>query len=114
MSKFDKKLFSQLPSKETPTKTKQPAESEEDKDYRYKLHLRAIMQQLEGNVYEKHNQVNAQYQTKISDICQNLLLLQSQKYKDLAELFFVRKSINLARLQTSCPNFTDFIDKIYQ
>ena len=41
----------------------------------YKLHLKAVMQQLETFVFDKNNQVNAQYQNKINDILQNLMLL---------------------------------------
>ena len=52
------------------------------------------MSQLESLAFDKNNQViNNQYQNKISDIVQNLLLLQNNaKYRELAELFFVRKT----------------------
>ena len=36
-------------------------EDEAQKDMAYKLHLKAVMQQLETFVFNKNNQVNAQY-----------------------------------------------------
>jgi len=70
------------------------------------------MQQLESLVFDKNTQVNAQYQTKVNDVLQNLILLQSAKYKELAELFFVRKTFNVTRFYAGCPGFADFLEKV--
>ena len=52
----------------------------------------AFMKVVEAALVEKYPMIDANYRRKINDICQNIKQIHS--YPELAELFFVRKSLS--------------------
>lgn len=50
------------------------------------------MKDMESKLVEKYPQIDANYRRKINDLCLNIKQIYS--YPEIAELFFVKKSLN--------------------
>ena len=72
--------------------------------------MKEIMNQLEETIFSKNDSVNTFYMKKITHCTDNLRYMLN--YKDIAELFFSRKSFNLARLCQNTPIFKEWIQKV--
>ena len=65
-------------------------------------------------IFNRIKSVNSAYLKRVGDCVQNLSSLLRPPYKDLAELFFVRKTIPLGRLTAVCDTFNENIAKLHQ